>query len=86
MAMDKEAVGLSKVHMHESCILFSEIIVYCVLEHSNELLECTQSANNNYALYSFTVLWENEYCLTSNLHCPFTSLKSWPSVILLVLL
>ena len=36
MAADKEAVGLSRVHMYESkCILPYEIIVYSVLRHIN---------------------------------------------------
>ena len=36
MAADKEAVGLSRVHMYESkCILPYEIIVYSVLKHIN---------------------------------------------------
>ena len=45
---------------------------------------CTQSADN--LLHSFTVLWENEYCVTSNLCSPFTSVKSCPLVLLPVLI
>ena len=33
MAADKEAVGLSRVHMYESKITHYEIIVYSVLKH-----------------------------------------------------
>ena len=42
------------------------------------LLECTQSDDNLFHL--FTVLWENDYFLTSNLLCPFTSVKLCPLV------
>ena len=49
-----------------------------------EMLECTQSADN--LPHSFTVLWEKEYFLKSNLFCPFTSVKSCPLVILPVLI
>ena len=63
-----------------------EIIVYSVLKHNFllTLLECTQSADN--LLHPFTVLWEKEYFLKSNLFCPFTSVKSCPLVILHVLI
>ena len=37
------------------------------------LLVCTQSVDNLY--HALTVLWENEYLVTYNLLCCFTSLK-----------
>ena len=80
MAAVKEAVGLSRVHVYESqcilplrdnCIMFLNILT---------LLEYTQSANNLF--HSFTVHWNKEYCLKSNLFCHFTSVKVCPVVIL----
>ena len=78
MVADKEAVGLSGVHMYESCA--DEIIIYSVLKHINTTRMQTQSADNLF--HSFTILWENEYFLTSNLLCPFTSARSCPLVVL----
>ena len=44
-AADKEAVGLSRVHMYESkCILpLNEIIVYSVLKDANPIGQCSPS-------------------------------------------
>ena len=60
MAADKEAVGLSRVHMYESkCILTRYLSILFL--NIVTLLECTQSADNLFL--SFMVLWEKEYFL-----------------------
>ena len=48
------------------------------------LLTCTQSVDN--LLQTFVVLWENEYSLTSNPLCSFTSVKLCRLVIFPVLI
>ena len=48
------------------------------------LLACTQSVDNLF--HTLMVLWKNEYFLTSNLLCSFTSVKLCPLIVLLPLL
>ena len=79
MAVDKEANSLSRVYSYYSkfnlrlfyvqpalarylSILFLNILT---------LLACTQSVDNLF--HTLMALWENEYFLTSNLLCFFTS-------------
>ena len=80
MAVDTESVDLSIVNMHEyKCtmsLLYRGISVI--------LLECTQPADNLF--HSCLVPWEKEYFLTSNLLCPFTSVKTCPLILVRVLI
>ena len=83
MAADEDAVGLSRVHMYEVYSALTKQLPFLFL-NILILLECTQSADNLF--HSFTVLWEKEYFLTSNLLCPFAKAKSCPLVLLPVLI
>ena len=58
MEEDKDASGLSRVHMYISLSVNRpyEILVYSIL-FLNILLECTQSADSLF--HSLMVLWEN---------------------------
>ena len=48
-----------------------EIVVYSVFAH---ISTCIQSVDQLF--HTLMVLWDNEYFLTFNLLCPFTSIKS----------
>ena len=76
MAVDKEANSLSRVYSYYSkfnLCLFYALARYLSILFLNilTLLACTQSVDNLF--HTLMVLWENEYFLTSNLLCFFTS-------------
>ena len=69
---------------HNIIIIITEEVMVIIgnAGRTASLLECTQSADNLF--HSFTVLWEKENFLTSNLPCPFSSVKSCPLVVLIL--
>ena len=79
MAVDKEAKSLSRVYSYYSKFNLRLFYVYPALARYLSilflniltLLACTQSVDNLF--HKLMVLWENEYFLTSNLLCFFTS-------------
>ena len=79
MAVDKEANSLSRVYSYYSkfnlCLFYVKpaLARYLSILFLNilTLLACTQSVDNLF--HTLMVLWENEYFLTSNLLCFFTS-------------
>ena len=89
MAIDKEAICLSKVYScYYKCNLPLIYVLPALTRHLSillvnilKLLACTHSADNLFQ--TLMVLWENENFLTSNLLRFFTSVKLCPLVILL---
>ena len=79
MAVDKEANSLSRVYSYYSKFNLRLFYVWPALARYLSilflniltLLACTQSVDNLF--HTLMVRWENEYFLTSNLLCFFTS-------------
>ena len=86
MAVDKEAINLSRVYAYDSkCTCpYSMCNLSIVLLNILTLLACTHSVEN--VFHTLMVLWENENFLTSNLLCFFTSVMLCPLVIILCLI
>ena len=75
-------------HFHHQCTLHTKVSCpYKIIVYSDIsiVLECTQQAADN-SVHSSTVLWEYGYFLTSNLLCPFNSVKSCLLILLPVLI
>ena len=73
MAADKEAVGLSRVHMYES--------MYILPLRDHCLCGRVHTISRQFIPLIYGPLGK-EYFLKSNLLCPFTSVKPMPLVIL----
>ena len=85
IAADKQAVGLSRVHMYESkCILpLRDTCLFCSYKHINTARMHTIS--RQFIPLIYRPLGER-ILSKSNLFCPFTSVKSFSLVILHVLI